>query len=185
MPEDAGWLLGTDLAYLRELVAYWADEFDWAAQEAGLARFPHVRVRLGGLGHFVHIRGRPGRARSAADPQPRLAGLVLALREGDPTPTDPGAHGADAADAFDVVVPDMPGCWATRGSARRAGDIDSHVSRYLALDYPELVVAVHRTDAGVPVFTGDRAGLAPEERAWLEGAAAWERVRISPRSVSD
>ncbi|HXN61577.1 MAG TPA: epoxide hydrolase N-terminal domain-containing protein, partial [Acidimicrobiales bacterium] len=36
-PEDAGWSLGTDLNYLRELVAYWADEFDWTAQEAVLA----------------------------------------------------------------------------------------------------------------------------------------------------
>ena len=37
-PEDADWSLGTDLAYLRELVAYWADGFDWPAQEAALAR---------------------------------------------------------------------------------------------------------------------------------------------------
>ena len=56
-PEDAGWSLGTDLAYLRELVAYWADGFDWPAQEAALARLPRFRVRLGGLGiHFVHVR---------------------------------------------------------------------------------------------------------------------------------
>ena len=53
------------------------------------------------------------------------------------------------------------------------GDIGSHVSRYLALDHPDRVVAVHRTDAGLPVFTGDPADLAPEERAWLRRAAAW------------
>ena len=53
------------------------------------------------------------------------------------------------------------------------GDIGSHVSRYLALDHPDRVVAVHRTDAGLPVFAGDPADLAPEERAWLDGAAAW------------
>jgi|GEM_PF-2038707 len=39
-PQDAGWSLGTDLTYLRELAAYWADGFDWPAQEAALARFP-------------------------------------------------------------------------------------------------------------------------------------------------
>ena len=56
-PEDAGWVLGTDLAYLRELVAYWADGFDWPAQEAALARLPRFRVRLGDLRiHFVHAR---------------------------------------------------------------------------------------------------------------------------------
>lgn len=54
-PEDAGWSLGTDLAYLRALVAYWADGFDWAAQEKALSTFPRFRVRLDGLGiHYVH-----------------------------------------------------------------------------------------------------------------------------------
>ena len=116
-----------------------------------------------------------------------------------PLLTNPGAHGADPADAFDVVVPDMPGygysdrpigpaldsiavagLWAELmgvltyprfGAA--GGDIGSHVSRYLGLDHPDKVVAVHRTDAGAPVFTGHPGDLAPEERAWLEGAAAW------------
>src|SRR5579859_3172082 len=59
-PEDAGWSLGTDVGYLRELVAYWADGFDWPAQEAALGRLPRFRVPLSGLGgravHFVHAR---------------------------------------------------------------------------------------------------------------------------------
>jgi pimeloyl-ACP methyl ester carboxylesterase len=53
------------------------------------------------------------------------------------------------------------------------GDIGSHVSRYLALDCPDRVVAVHRTDAGVPVLTGDPGELTSEERAWLSDVAAW------------
>ena len=65
-PEDAGWSLGTDLGYLRELVTYWADGFDWPAQEAALARLPRFRVPLGGLGiHFVHVR-----ADATAEPVP-------------------------------------------------------------------------------------------------------------------
>ncbi len=204
-PEDAAWSLGTDLVYLRELVAYWADEFDWPAQEAALAQFPRFRVQLGGLGiHFVHVR--------AAAPAGPVLPLILShgwpdsfWRYGKVIPllTDPGAHGADSADAFDVVVPDMPGygysdrptgspldsiavagLWAqlmgVLGYARfgaAGGDIGSHVSRYLGLDHPERVVAVHRTDAGVPVFTGDPADLAPDERAWIEAAAAWGRDR--------
>jgi len=200
-PEDAGWSLGTDLAYLRELVAYWADGFDWPAQEAALARLSRFRVPLCGLGiHFVHVR-----AVAPAGPA-----LPLALSHGWPDSfwrytkvipllTDPGAHGADPADAFDVVAPDMPGygysdtptgpplnsiavanLWAelmtVLGYERfgaAGGDIGSHVSRYLALDHPDRVVAVHRTDAGLPVLTGDPADLTPDERAWLEAAAAW------------
>ena len=96
-PEDAGWSLGTDLAYLRELVAYWADGFDWPAQEAALARLARFRVPLGGLGiHFVHVR--------AAAPAGPVLPLVLSHGWPDsfwryvkvvPLLSDPGAHGAD------------------------------------------------------------------------------------------
>ena len=59
-PQDAGWSLGTDVGYLRELVGYWADGFDWPAQEAALARLPRFRVRLGGLRiHFVDAQAVP------------------------------------------------------------------------------------------------------------------------------
>jgi pimeloyl-ACP methyl ester carboxylesterase len=51
------------------------------------------------------------------------------------------------------------------------GDVGSHVSRYLALNHADRVVAVHRTDAGLPVHVP--ADLTPEERDWLAGAAAW------------
>ena len=200
-PEDAGWALGTDLDYLRQLVEYWAEEFDWPAQEARLNELPRFRAQVGGHGiHFVH-------ARAVAPTGPVLP---LVLSHGWPDSfwrytkvigllTDPGAHGADPADAFDVVVPDLPGfgysdiptgpalnsievagLWAELmdglGYARygaAGGDIGSHVSRYLALDHPDHVAAVHRTDAGLAVFTGDPADLAPEERDWLQGGAAW------------
>ncbi|GAA2671000.1 epoxide hydrolase [Streptomyces aculeolatus] len=204
-PEDAGWSMGTDLGYLRELVGYWADGFDWPAREAALNLLPRFRVRLGGLGiHYVHARAVPPRDPSAAPALPLVLGhgwpdSFWRYAKVVPLLTDPGAHGADPADAFDVVVPDMPGygysdrpagppldsiavagLWAelmhVLGYPRfgaAGGDIGSHVSRYLALDHPDRVVAVHRTDAGVPVLPGDPADLAPEERAWFEAVAAW------------
>ena len=200
-PEDAGWSLGADVDYLRDLVAYWAEEFDWSAQEAALATLPHFRVSLGGLGiHYVHAR--------AVAPTGPVLPLVLCHGWPDsfwrytkviPLLTDPGAHGADPADAFDVVVPDMPGygysdrpvgpspdtvavaaLWAelmdVLGYGRfgaAGGDIGSAVSRFLGLDFPDRVVAVHRMDGGIPRFTGDRQVLAPEERALLDESAAW------------
>ena len=200
-PEDAGWSLGIDLDYLRELVAYWADGFDWPAQEAALARLPRFRAKVGGLRiHFVH----------APAVAPTGPVLPLVLCHGWPDSfwryskvvallTDPGAHGADPADAFDVVVPDMPGfgysdrptgrplssvdvagLWAElmRGLGYQrfgaaGGDMGSHVSRYLALDHPDRVAAVHRTDGGLPVFAGDPATLTAEERAWFAETATW------------
>ena len=62
-PQDAGWSLGTDLDHLRELVAYWADGFDWPAQEAALSRYPRFHVALGAHRiHVVHARAGSGRA---------------------------------------------------------------------------------------------------------------------------
>jgi pimeloyl-ACP methyl ester carboxylesterase len=200
-PEDVGWSLGTDVAYLRELVAYWADDFDWAAQEAALGRLPRFRIQLGELA--IHVVHAPAVAASGST-------LPLILGHGWPDSfwrytkvlpllTDPGAHGADPSDAFDVVVPDMPGygyserptaaalnsiavadLWTELMTAlgyerfgAAGGDLGSHVARYLALDHPDRVVAVHRMDAGVPVVTSDPAELTPEERAWLQSAVVW------------
>jgi pimeloyl-ACP methyl ester carboxylesterase len=59
--------------------------------------------------------------------------------------------------------------------AAAGGDVGSSVSRFLALDHPDRVAAVHRMDAGLPVFSGDPADLTPEERDWLAGTAAWGR----------
>lgn len=200
VPEDAGWSAGVDVAWLRDLVRTWAEDFDWPAREAELNRLPRYRVRVGGLRvHVVHAR-----AVAPAGPV-----LPLVLTHGWPDSfwrysevvdllADPGAHGADPADAFDVVVPDMPGfgysdrpaqaldsiavagLWTELMTAlghdrfgAAGGDIGSHVTRYLALDHPDRVVAVHRTDAGVPRPQADPATLTPQERAWLDDVAGW------------
>jgi pimeloyl-ACP methyl ester carboxylesterase len=200
-PEDAGWSMGADLEYLRSLVAYWADEFDVEAALGALWDAPHFRTELDGLGiHFVHVR--------AADRDARPLPILLAhgwpdsawrYAEVIPLLTDPAAHGADPADAFDVVVPDMPGygwsdrprgapldtiavagLWATLmrdlgydrfGAA--GGDIGSGVVRFLALDHPDRVTAVHRMDAGVPNSGFDPDTLTPEERAFVAAGAQW------------
>ena len=106
---DAGWEEGTNLAYLRELVGYWESGFDWREQEERLNRLAHFRAEVDGFGlHFVHERGE--------GPTP----LPLILTHGWPSTffefskilpllTDPESHGGDAADAFDVVVPSLPG----------------------------------------------------------------------------
>ena len=59
MPDDGGWDYGTNLAYMKELCAYWVEEFDWRKQEAALNRFNHFTDRVGGIDiHFIHEKGR-------------------------------------------------------------------------------------------------------------------------------
>lgn len=200
-PAGTGWSAGVDVAELRDLVAYWADGFDWPAAEDRLNRLPRFCTAIDGLGiHLVH-------ARASADSSPAMP-LLLAhgwpdsfwrYSEVVPLLVDPGAHGGDPADAFDVVVPDMPGygysdrppqtldqigvaeLWARlmdrlgyRRFAAAGGDIGSFVVRCLALDHPEQVIAVHRTDA-VDTANFDPETLTTEERDWLTGRDRWER----------
>jgi pimeloyl-ACP methyl ester carboxylesterase len=105
----SGWTHGTSLAYLRELVAYWGERYDWRAAEARLNAFPQFRARVDGLGiHFIHVRGR------GPKPFPLVMthgwpGSVAEFAKVIGPLTDPASHGGDPADAFDLVCPSMPG----------------------------------------------------------------------------
>ncbi|GGC22807.1 epoxide hydrolase [Novosphingobium marinum] len=103
------WSYGTPTSYLRELVDYWRDEYDWRTQEKAINRFDHYRVEVDGLP--IHFIRAPGKG---------LAPRPLILSHGWPWTfwdmhevigplSDPAAHGGDPADAFDVIVPSMPG----------------------------------------------------------------------------
>jgi pimeloyl-ACP methyl ester carboxylesterase len=106
---NGDWSYGVEGAYLRELVDYWRDRYDWRVQERRINAFRHFRTRIDDLPiHFIH---EPGRG-----PAP----LPLILSHGWPWTfwdlhavigplSDPAAHGGDPADAFDVIVPSMPG----------------------------------------------------------------------------
>jgi len=166
---DAAWDYGTERDYLRQLVAYWAEGYDWRAREARMNEFAQFRTEIDGAGvHFLHVRS------------PVEGALPVVLTHGWPGSfvefldvigplTDPEAHGGDAADAFHVVVPSLPGyafsgvttdrgwhpgrvarAWATLmaglGYERyvaQGGDWGSFVTLQLALADPEHCTAVH------------------------------------------
>src|SRR5215208_362820 len=106
---DAGWEYGANLAYMRELLAYWREDFDWWARERALNAFAHFRAVVDGLGiHFIHERGR------GPAPIPLIIthgwpSSFTEMLELIPLLTDPAGHGADPLDSFDVVVPSVPG----------------------------------------------------------------------------
>ena len=107
--EGAGWTYGANLAYLRELVDYWRDDFDWREQERRLNRFEQFRTNIDGLDvHFIHRR--------AADPDafPLLIvhgwpGSFVEFHKIIEPLADPAGHGGQAADAFHLVIPSIPG----------------------------------------------------------------------------
>jgi len=106
------WAYGVERGWLEAMVKYWADDYDWRAQEAAINRFPQFKAVIDGVPiHFIHVKGKGA---------PGMKPMPLILTHGWPWTfwdwkdvigplSDPAAHGGDAADAFDVIVPSLPG----------------------------------------------------------------------------
>lgn len=198
--EDAGWDYGTNLSYLKTLVDYWQQDFDWRSQEEKLNQFAHYRAHIDGLGiHFIHERGR------GPKPLPILLthgwpGSFFEMFKLIPLLTDPVGHGGDPADAFDVIVPSLPGfgfsdrptvrgmataqaaeLWTrlmrdVLGYARFAaagGDIGSGVSLRLALAHPDLLVGIHLTYLGKIIPLPEHPNLSEAEQRHLQVEQQW------------
>lgn len=200
---DVGWDYGSSLSYIKELVEYWHARFDWRAQERLLNTFPHFRAQVDGLGiHFVHVRGQ------GPNPLPLLIthgwpSTFFEMYKIIPRLTDPARYGGDPADAFDVVVPSMPGygfsdhptqrgmhvmriadLWASLmqglGYSRfgaQGGDWGASVTARLGFAYPARVVGIHVTSVAsgtIQPYLGPGAReLSAAERAFLDARAAW------------
>ena len=108
-PPLAPWSTGTSVDYMKRLVEYWLEGFDWRAQEAKLNFFRQFTVPLAGIDvHFIHEPGK------GASPIPLLLshgwpGSVFEFHKIIPMLTDPARFGGNAADAFTVVAPSLPG----------------------------------------------------------------------------
>lgn len=201
---DDDWKLGLSIAYMRELVAYWIEKFDWREQERKLNAFEHLRVELE-EGMCVHcIREH------AHGPDP----LPIVLTHGFPDSflrftklipmlSDPARYGGDPADAFEVVVPSLPGYGfsdkpSAEGTVFRVGDLwhelmtkhlgysrfaahggdwGSTVSEFLARDHGDAVVGVHLTD--IPFFHAFQAPKDPtrDEQKYLEAVAKFPQTQ--------
>jgi pimeloyl-ACP methyl ester carboxylesterase len=107
--ENDDWRYGTNGDYLRDLIGYWSNAFDWRAREAEMNAIPQFRTVIDGVPiHFLHVRGKGSR------PMP------VVLTHGWPWTfwdwaamigplTDPEAYGGDPDDSFDVIIPSLPG----------------------------------------------------------------------------
>lgn len=195
----AAWEQGTDLEYLRRVLADWADTFDWRAQERKLNAFDQFRAELDGVRiHFVHERARRG------------PGIPLILTHGWPSTfvellplvpflTDPEAHGIDSS-AFDVVIPSLPGYGFSERPARtgvttrytaglwhslmrglgyerygaQGGDFGAGVATLMALDDPKPMLGLHLSNLEIPPYTGPGSRpLSEAEREYLAQHQRW------------
>jgi epoxide hydrolase len=197
------WSQGVPLEYMKELCAYWAGGYDWRVTEARLNALPQFRTEIDGLGiHFLHVRS------------PHPDALPLVMTHGWPGSiieflnvigplAEPTAHGGDAADAFHIVCPSLPGygfsdkprhpgwgverianAWAALmlelGYERygaQGGDWGTSVSATIGARHREHVAGVHLMPPLAPPDPGTFDDLTEAERAALadlEHAAEWE-----------
>jgi epoxide hydrolase len=196
---SVGWSRGVPLAYLRELAEYWRAEYDWREHEGRLNELPQFTTTIDGANvHFLHVRS----------PEPEA--LPLILTHGWPGSivefldvvgplADPRSHGGDAADAFHLVIPSIPGFglsgptgepgWTARRVARafaelmsrlgyeryaaQGGDLGAVVSPELGRVDPEHVAAVHVNAASVGFMP-----FPPLDEAELAELTDLEKARV-------
>jgi epoxide hydrolase len=209
--DETDWSRGVPAGYLQRLARYWAVDFDWRAQEAGLNAIPQFTTQIEGQPiHFLHVR---------SDADGALPLLLLHSWPGSPVEfakviaplTDPAGHGADAGDAFDVVVPAIPGFgystpvadagWSSGRIGRsfatlmrelgyeryavHGGDIGAGIAGGMSAADPDRVVAVHVTSDGPTAVTFASWSGDPAERPGLSPEAQARVRELAARSKDD
>jgi len=199
----SGWQYGASYGYLRDLATYWTTRYDWRAAEARLNRYPQFIAHVGDFDiHFYHVRGRGPR------PTPLIMthgwpGSVVEFNEVIGPLTDPAAHGGSAEDAFDLVVPSLPGfgysskpigkpvgppttarLWhelmtKTLGYPHfgaQGGDWGNAVTVQLAAQFPDSLTGIHLNASGAR--PAPEASQTEEERVYLRASAAYRQTEL-------
>lgn len=166
---------GPQLATVQEIVRYWGEDYDFGRVKAKVGAYPNFVTEIDGLDiHFIHVRSSHEGALPILITHGWPGSVVEQLKIIEPL-TDPTAHGGSASDAFDVVIPSMPGygfsgkptakgwgpdriarAWAelmkrlgyTRYVAQ-GGDWGAVVTDVMALQAPEGLVGIHTNMPGV------------------------------------
>ena len=119
---------GVQLATTQALARYWATDYDWRKIEAKLNALPYFITEIDGLDiHFIHVRSKHSNALPLIVTHGWPGSIVEQLKIVGPL-TDPTAHGGKAEDAFDVVIPSMPG-YGFSGKPITTGWDPAHIAR--------------------------------------------------------
>ena len=174
--KDSDWERGTKKDYMMSLVSYWRSNYNWRTQENNLNSYAQFKSNVEGIDiHFFYEKGKGPNplpiilTHGWPDSFVRYQKIISLL-------TDPASFGGNTNDSFDVIIPSLPGfgfssipeysgynnsrvadLWAKLMTeklgytkfAAAGGDIGSGVTRYLALNYSDLLVGIHLTDIGI------------------------------------
>jgi pimeloyl-ACP methyl ester carboxylesterase len=179
------WAQGTDLCYLRELVEYWRDGFDWRAAERALNAVPQFIADADGVRvHFVHVR---------------RGGIPLVLTHGWPSAFTEAVALVERLPGFDLVIPSLPGyAFSSRPSvcttpdvaalwhtlmqglgyeryAAGGGDWGAAVTTYMALSQPGRMLGIHLSNLDNAPPPDEP--LSEAERTFLAASARWDATQ--------
>ncbi|WAC13164.1 epoxide hydrolase family protein [Dyadobacter pollutisoli] len=188
--EGSGWHFGTSQAYLKDLVGYWLDQYDWQKQEAQLNKYPQYIADVNGVKvHFQYIKGKTEDAKPLIlthgwpDSYYRFHKIIALLTEGD--------------QSFDLIIPSIPGFGFSEKIAMPSeavadlwtvlmtenlgyekfyaagGDVGMSVVKALASKYPEVVAGVHFTDVGYPMGQEDPGTMTENETQFAQFVQQW------------
>ena len=201
--KGSDWERGMKKDYLQSLVGYWQNDYDWRAQEKELNSYSQFKCKIDGINiHFIWEKGKGKNptpiilTHGWPDSFLRYKKIINKL-------TDPARFGGDPNDSFDVIVPSLPGfgfsdkpelsgynnarvaeLWIKLMTenlgyskfAAAGGDIGSGVTRYMALNHPQLLIGIHLTDVGIIrdlLVASDESKLSQAEIAYKKTAQQW------------
>jgi pimeloyl-ACP methyl ester carboxylesterase len=196
---------GVQLATMQQLARYWATEYDWRKAEAKLNSYPQFLTEIDGLDiHFIHVRSKHEDALPLIVTHGWPGSIIEQLKIIAPL-TNPTAHGGSVSDAFDIVIPSLPGygfsgkptapgwtpiriasAWATLmqrlGYTRyvaQGGDWGNAVSEIMALQQPPGLLGIHTNMAAtVPANISKALAFneAPPSDLTAEERNAWNQL---------
>jgi len=191
--DDSGWGLGTSASYLKEFRHHWLNHYDWRKEENKLNQFPHFKTMIDETTlHFLHIKG------NGAVNKPLL--LVHGWPDSFtrflkviPILTTPDENGF----AFDLIIPSIPGFGFSEQKPMNSdqtailfnklmteklgyqqyfaagGDMGSTISKSLAIQFPDIISAIHLTDVGYPNGSENWAEMSQPEQEFGQYIQQW------------
>jgi len=197
----SGWGYGTNLSYLNELALYWVEKFDWRAQELYINSFHQYKEKIDDcLVHFVYEKGK------GSNPIPLIIShgwpsSFTEMLKIIPMLTDPDRYGGKEEDAFDVIVPSLPGYGFS--SPRKHGHIRAHelwaklmtdilgykkflaqgtdvgagVTSQLGRFFPQQVMGIHISSVDLlwPTPIPEESQLSEAEKKYISNSAKWDK----------
>ena len=205
MPDDGGWSYGTNLDYMKEISNYWVEKFDWRKTEKKINNFKNFKSKIEGIDiHFIHEKG------SGSNPRPLLLshgwpGSIIEFLNIIDQLAHPEKFGGKEEDAFDVIVPSLPGFGFSGRPSRpigprkmasifnslmtevlgykkyiaQGGDFGGTIATWLAYDFPKNLFGIH---VNIFIIRHPDGPQNEEEKEWQERFKKEQRIEDGYRT---